>query len=109
MLKKQYRLPSFRLEKYNSCSADLFTFKYSKNGLDSSRFGFVFSKKFDLRAVIRNQAKRKLRSCIEEIFDNIKPGYDFIFYPKKNLSQVSREIVLEEILKGFKKENLLND
>lgn len=109
MLKKQFRIPSFRLNHPTSAYSDSFTFKYSVNNESLSRFGFVVSKKFDSRAVYRNEAKRKIRSCIEEIFDNIKPGYDFIFYPKLELAKKTRAEVLEEVKINLGKLKLLNE
>ncbi|MEK9207134.1 MAG: ribonuclease P protein component, partial [Patescibacteria group bacterium] len=70
-------------------------------------FAFVVSKKTDARATHRNSLKRKVRSCIEEIFDNIKTGNDFIFYPKKQTEEADRDLVFQEINKFFKKANLL--
>lgn len=72
-----------------------------------NRFAFVVSKKVDSRATVRNELKRKVRSAVEEIFDSISLGNDFIVYPKLNAKQAPREQVLEEIKKFFEKEGLL--
>ena len=72
-----------------------------------SRFAFIASKKVNKRATARNLLKRKMRSCIEEIFDRIEGGHDFIFYPKKSGIEISRELLLEETKAIFSKEGYL--
>ncbi len=104
MLKKQFRLTEFNLNNYKSLSTPLFNLKYAKNDLSYSRFAFVVSKKIDTRATARNEIKRKLRSNIEQIFDNIVPGTDFIFYPSSKVLEGDSRQALENVLQG---ENLL--
>ncbi|HZJ18344.1 MAG TPA: ribonuclease P protein component, partial [Patescibacteria group bacterium] len=67
MLKKNYRLQvKTKLENTHTVSNPYFTLKYGKNGKDTSRFAVIVSKKIDLRAVVRNRARRQIISCIEE-------------------------------------------
>lgn len=107
MLKKQFRLTHFRLSNPKTVSTEFFTLKICPNNEEINRFGFVVSKKFSKSAVKRNEVKRKIRSCIEEIFDNIVGGNDFIIYPKLSAEDAQRVKILEVIRESFKKENLL--
>ena len=52
--------------------------KVVKNNLDASRFGFVISKKFSKKAVIRNKTKRRLSEIIKAKLPEIKKGMDAI-------------------------------
>lgn len=52
--------------------------KIRKNSLDASRFGFVISKKFSKKAVIRNKTKRRLSEIIKTKLPEIKKGMDVI-------------------------------
>ncbi len=52
--------------------------KIRKNNLDVSRFGFVISKKFSKKAVIRNKTKRRLSEIIKAKLLKIKKGMDVI-------------------------------
>jgi len=52
--------------------------KVVKNNLDMSRFGFVISKKFSKKAVIRNKTKRRLSEIIKMRLPEIKKGIDAI-------------------------------
>jgi len=52
--------------------------KIRKNNLDASRFGFVISKKFSKKAVIRNKTKRRLSEIIKKRLPEIKKGMDAI-------------------------------
>jgi ribonuclease P protein component len=95
MLKKVYRLTALSLKNPKTLQSDSFVLKTSPNDLSLSRFAFVVSKKVDKRAVARNSLKRKLRGCIEEIFDKIRTGQDFVFYLKQ--SGADRDGFLKEV------------
>ena len=107
MLKKEYRLSTVSLIGSRIFSSPCFSLKVAANKKDLSRFAFVVSKRIDKRAVVRNSLKRKIRSCIEQIFDNIETGYDFVFYPKQKAQGATREQVLGEINEIFLKNKLL--
>lgn len=107
MLKKSQRADNFKLANSKIIKTPYFSLRLAKNQLDSSRFAFVVSKKIDKRATVRNSLKRKVRSCIEEIFDNIENGYDFIFYPSALTKSTERSLVMDEIKRVIAKENLL--
>lgn len=57
-------------------------FKIRQNSLDSTRFGFIVSKKVSNKAVIRNKIKRKLRAIIRGRIDRIKRGFDIAIVVK---------------------------
>lgn len=107
MLKKEYRLTSGSLSDPKNFKLPLFNLKLGKNTLEVSRFAFIISKKVDARATERNALRRKVRSCIEELFDNIKPGNDFIFYPNALAKEKDRGEILGEITRLFKENKLL--
>lgn len=107
MLKKEYRLNSFLISNPKQVVTPYFSVKFGKNGKSLNQFAFIVSKKVDGRATVRNELKRKVRSCIEEIFDNISLGYDFVVYPKMSAKDASRGQILMEINKFFEKEGLL--
>lgn len=107
MLKRENRLSQLRLNNPKTFSTPFFNLKIGKNNQEAKRFAFVVSKKIDKRAVFRNSLKRKFRSSIEEIFDNIENGWDFVFYPKQEAVKATREQILEEIKTIFLRNNLL--
>ena len=108
MLKRVYRLGKrIKLTKGKIYNGQFFTLRIAKNGLLYNRYAFVVSKKVDKRAVVRNKIKRRLRSCIEKMFNKIKKGYDFIFYVKKRAaSQVLEDLCLD-VKAALAKEELL--
>lgn len=107
MLKKEYRLTSGSLSNSKNFNSPLFGLKFRENSLDKNRFAFIISKKIDQRASTRNALRRKLRSCIEEIFENIKPGKDFVFYPTKIAIDKDRDEILKETRRVLKENDLL--
>ncbi len=107
MLKREYRLTFGSINKGKNFKLPLFNLRIGENPLEINRFAFIISKKVDARATERNALRRKVRSCIEEIFDNIKPGNDFIFYPSALAKDKDRAEILEEIKRIFKENNLL--
>lgn len=55
---------------------DFLYLKICKNNLKESRFGFITSKKFSSKAVVRNKIKRKLREIIRLKMPKMKKGID---------------------------------
>lgn len=109
MLKSKNRLKTVKLNNPKTLSAPQFILKISGNNAGVSRFAFIISKKIDKRAVVRNSLRRKISSSVEEIFDKIKTGNDFVFYPKSSAIKLEREDLSREIRNIFSKGNLLND
>jgi len=109
MLKKPFRLKSPKLENPRTVPGVYFNFKYQKNKVGQNRFAFVVSKKIDKRAVVRNSLKRKVRASVEEIFDKIETGWDFVFYPKTKTIGAEKKHVLEELEKTFLKQGLIKE
>lgn len=107
MLKKKNRLSSIGIKTKSRISTPLFGLSFSNNGQDLSRFSFIISKKIDKRAVVRNKAKRKIRSVIEEMLDRIDTGKDFVFYLKKDVVDTKKDDVRAEINKIFKENKFL--
>ena len=52
--------------------------KINKNDLQSSRFGFIVSKKFSKKAVERNRIKRILREVVKERIGEVVKGMDIV-------------------------------
>lgn len=107
MLKKVNRLTSFSLPGSKNISTPLFNLKIVKNNSDSSRFGFIVSKKVSSSAVVRNSAKRKIRSIIEEKLESIALGFDLAFYLKKDIIEADREAIEKILSQALEQEKLL--
>lgn len=109
MLSKEYRLPSnTRLQNARFLKTSLFAVKVSKNGLDQSRFAFLVRKTVDKRAVKRNRIRRVFRSCIEQMPEVLKSGYDMLFFLERGIMDKSRDDLYEELKTFFKEKNLFN-
>ena len=108
MLSHQYRLPATtKLTHPGFIRTSLFNVKYASNGLTVSRFGFVIKKSADKRAVIRNRIRRVFRSCIEESLEEIKPGFDMLFFLEKGIMGVTRDALLVEIKKMLERNSII--
>ena len=75
--------------------------------LTYNRYGFVVKKAVDKRATVRNRIRRLLRSCIEEMFDEIKPGQDMLFMLNGKIVEMKREDLYNEVHSFFKEKHLL--
>lgn len=105
MLKRKYRLTAKSKKTFSrSLHSYLFTLRIGKNGLTHNRYGVVVSKKIDKRAVARNNMKRKIRGCIEEMEGSLKKGLDMLFIVKKNFLKENSNpcIVVKETLQKEK-------
>ena len=54
---------------------------YTQNELDISRAAIVASKKIG-NAVTRNRVKRRIKACLHDYWNQVKPGWDLIFYSR---------------------------
>lgn len=59
--------------------------KFKSNDMDVTRVGFVVSKKVSKKAVLRNKAKRQLREVVRAEMAHLKPGFDLIFFTRKEI------------------------
>lgn len=109
MLQRKFRLSlKTRLTNASSIASPFFLLKVVENGLSYNRYGFVVSKKIDKRAVVRNKIKRKIRSCIEKVKDNIQGGHDMVFIARGTIADASAESLYINIQKVLRKENFLS-
>lgn len=98
MLAREHRLPATtKLSHARYSKTSLFGVKYAKNELPNSRFAFLVRKTVDKRAVARNRIRRVFRSCIEELREQIIPGYDMLFFLEKGIMNVTRAELLKEV------------
>ena len=108
MLPKQYRLVRWENKQQASVfQTPFFTLRVAPNTFLYSRFGFVASKKIDKRAVVRNEVKRKVRSCIEAMQKDIRPGFDMFFFLKKAAVETQRSEIDKRIQALFAQEKFL--
>jgi len=70
------------------------------NGLDRKRLGVIVSKKAG-NAVIRNQAKRKIREIFRHIKNRIEPAMDVVVIPGRDLVSLPSSVLEEKISKSF--------
>ncbi len=63
------------------------------------RFGFIASKKFDKKAVVRNRARRLLRETIRYHLPKIKNNYDIVLIAKHAIKNAS----FQEVNASFNK------
>jgi ribonuclease P protein component len=80
--------------------------KFFKNSLgDVTRIGFVVSQKIAKKAFLRNKIKRRLREIVKDDLNNLKSGYDLIFFTKKAIKEkdfLEMKKTVEQILKQAK-------
>lgn len=106
MLPKQNRLKKKTdfnrvFEKGKGVKVDSLLLKFVKNGLETSRFGFVAGLKISKKAVLRNKLKRRLRAAVRKKIPEIRPGFDGVWVALKGLeTKNSKEIeaAVQEIL-----------
>ena len=80
---------------------DSLILKTLKNNLETSRFGFIVSKKISNKAVVRNKIRRILREIIKKNLPKIKTGLDVVFIANpgcKNKGFWDIEAVAEKLL-----------
>lgn len=76
----------------------------SKN--ETSRFGFVISKKVDKKAVNRNRVRRAMSEAVRRNVKYVEYGYDMIFLAKKTMMRESTESIMKEVQKWIRETKL---
>jgi ribonuclease P protein component len=64
----------------DSASNRFLVIRFSPNGLDHSRFGFMVSRRIG-NAVVRNKVKRRLREAVR--LTPVKAGWDAVFIARR--------------------------
>jgi len=86
---------------------DFLFIKVAKNNLKSSRFGFITSKSFSKKAVVRNKIKRRLREIVRLNIEGIKKGIDIIFIAKSGLEKKTFSQTVQTVENLLKKGKLV--
>ena len=108
MLSREYRLPATtKLIQARFVRTPLYGMKYAQNELAVSRFAFVVRKTVDKRAVARNRIRRVFRSCIEEMLEQIVPGYDMLFFLEKGIINKQQPELCEELQQFLQQKHLI--
>lgn len=99
MLPKKFRLSlKKKISPEKTYFSQLFIVKFQRNTLSYNRYGFIISKKVDLRASVRNKVKRLFHDSV--VVSNIsQTGYDILFIVKKKAAHVAKEEIAESIQK----------
>ncbi len=62
--------------------------KVLRNGMDTSRIGFVVSTKVSKRAVVRNLIKRRMREIARKMLPSIMGGIDIVFMARSEAAKM---------------------
>ena len=81
--------------------------RIAENGLKSSRFGFVISRKVSREAAKRNKIKRRLRELVRIKLTKIKTGIDGVIVVIPGFEVNNFQQLEKSVNKLFKKANIL--
>jgi len=83
--------------------------KSTKNGLASTRFGFVVGQKVSHKAVVRNRVKRKLRDLAKQKIKDVKSGFDIVIVAGKMAETAKPEETEDIFNRLLRLSRLIND
>lgn len=87
MLKKQTDI-----EKVTSKGHPFFIYglklKKISNKVDYNRYLIVISTKYDKRAVVRNKTRRRIKTVLQNLDNQIKKGYDIALYVSPQIKNI---------------------
>ena len=81
--------------------------KVLENDLNTSRIGFVVSKKISKKAVVRNLIKRRLREAARSFIPELKPGLDIVVFALKGTEGLDFWKIKDNLKNLFQRSNLL--
>jgi len=110
VLPKKHRLKKKKefervFKKGKSAKKDFLFIKFIKNSLDTTRFGFIVSRKISKKAVVRNKVKRRLREATREMLPEIKPGYDIVVVAQRGIEKLNFFQIKDNLKELLKKIN----
>ncbi|MGM0640229.1 MAG: ribonuclease P protein component [Thermotogota bacterium] len=73
-----------------------FVLVFRKNDLEYSRIAVSIKKKFG-KAVLRNKLRRQIKEIYRTNKQNFPQGYDFLFIPRKALSNIYKNVDYSDI------------
>lgn len=77
----------------------------TKNSLGRNRCGIVTSKKVG-NAVVRNRAKRQLRSIVNNGWEKIKDGHDIVIVARQNINGAVFDLLVRDFYIVMRKADL---
>ncbi|HCC22490.1 ribonuclease P protein component [Candidatus Uhrbacteria bacterium RIFOXYC2_FULL_47_19] len=81
--------------------------KICRNSLEFSRFGLVISTKVSKKAVLRNKARRRLRSIVGRLLPSIKGNQDVAILARKEVLDMTFEQIETSTIHLLEKVGLL--
>jgi ribonuclease P protein component len=117
MLAKKYRLKSnsdiSRVFRNGKTVKSSFLFlKFAPNDLETTRIAFSVGLNYSKKAPERNRMKRVLRVASYHYLNEIKPGFDLVFFLDKKFKETSPKVVNSEnsdklVLENLQKADLI--
>ncbi len=90
-------------------NSDQISLKVLENGLSDARIVIIVGKKFSVKAVERNNLKRRLREMAQQKIKQIKKGYDVVIMAKQSQNRTKTSETLEVALgKMLKEAEIIN-
>ena len=89
-------------------SGNFLILKFQSNELNLARIGFVVSKKVSKKAVLRNKVKRRLREAVKRELVSLKPGFDLVFFTRREIKDREFSDIQQAVKQLFEKAKLYN-
>jgi ribonuclease P protein component len=111
MLAKKYRLKNnsdiSRVFRNGKTVRSSFLFlKFSPNNLENTRIAFSIGLNYSKKAPERNRMKRVLRVACYHCLNEIKSGFDLVFFLDKNFKETDHKIINSKNSSKLVSENL---
>ncbi len=108
MFERKLRLPATtKFTTAVSIKTSYCTILFASNSRSYNRYGFVTSKKVDKRAVVRNRAKRLVRTSMELLAPRLRQGMDFLCIIHKQAYDASVADITANLTVQFQNKGLL--
>ncbi len=81
--------------------------RFVERGEGAARVGFAVGKRLDLRAVVRNRARRRLREAIRPVA--LRAGYDIVVLARRAVLTADFEAIQKDVRAVFGRAGLVEE
>ena len=83
--------------------------KSLKTGWPTARVAIVVSKKVSKKAVVRNKIRRRVSAAVEELWNQLVPGYDVVVTVRDDISDAAASDLQKQVAQALSRAGVIKE